>query len=203
MNIDFNTAPISSGTLTIEPIKADLDHTTHWMTKVDPFCIFVIGSQKIKSKVSIRSGSKAIWDDKLMMRNNGNDSLIIEVWDHKSIRSNRMLGTGEIKLAKIINGGSLIEWVWITNKSNYAGKVLLEIDYKPDRGSTNFNTNDTSFQGPTLIYNSSYTQRTTGHHQSFQLNPKSQNELNNVSFDENNKKFTKPPKYRSGSVQKL
>ncbi len=51
------------GSITFKPIEAHLTHDTELITKMDPYCVFLVGNKAFNSEVSKKGGKHPQWTD--------------------------------------------------------------------------------------------------------------------------------------------
>jgi len=126
--------------LIIKPLQATLTHNTDLFMKMDPYCKFKIGKEKVKSKVHKRGGKEPVWTDTLTLKRElGHSILLVEVKDKDTFTRDDCVGKGSIDLHEIPSFIPTSKWVPLFYKDKPAGDVLVEITI----------TNDYSLQGAT------------------------------------------------------
>ena len=121
-----------AGNFTIKPVSAKLTRDTDTFSKMDPFCVIIIGNQKQTSSVHKAGGKFPQWSDAFSFKHTNEGLATIEVWDVDTASANDLVGSGALSLAKFFKGGPEVnEWVDITYKGKSAGQVLLSIQFFP------------------------------------------------------------------------
>ena len=81
--------------LIIRPLEAKLIHNTDLFMKMDPYCKFKIGKEKVKSKVHKKGGKTPVWTDTLTLKREiGDDILKVEVKDKDTFTRDDVVGKG-------------------------------------------------------------------------------------------------------------
>ncbi len=132
--------------IAIRPVQARLTHDCDTFTKMDPYIIFKIGAQTMKTSVHNRGGLQPRWSDTIYMSVPPQNSHIsFSVMDKDTFTKDDLVGQGSISLAKVLQIGKTNDWYEIKYCGRFAGQVniLLEIVG---------HTPNTAFQHPTTAY---------------------------------------------------
>jgi len=121
------------GTITFKPIEANLNHDTDLIGKADPYCMFLVNGEKIKSQVCKSGGKHPIWEDAVTIPTGNQPTCFVELKD-KDILKDDKLGSFEIDLQEIESQGRIKKWYPIFHKNRPAGEILMEAIYSPQGG---------------------------------------------------------------------
>jgi len=165
--------------LIIRPLEAKLIHNTDLFMKMDPYCKFKIGKEKVKSKVHKKGGKTPVWTDTLTLKREiGDDILKVEVKDKDTFTRDDVVGKGILNLHDIPSFIPISKWVPLFYKEKHAGDVLVEVtitnDYSLTGGSsaqkvslytetvTKTTTTTTTYQPVTATYTKTTVSYTVG-----------------------------------------
>jgi len=132
------------GTLYLKPLQAELTHNTEGIFgKMDPYIIFTLGNQRIKTSICKNGGKKPYWNDVITFTKDISDHILsIEIWDDETVKRDKYIANAHLDLNDFISQGHVIPWVDLDFETKGAGKLLLDITYEQG----NF---DTHLQQPT------------------------------------------------------
>ena len=90
-----------SGNLVIKPINATLTRDTELLGKMDPYCVFILGDKKFKTKVKDEAGKNPNWvilkmikaGEEFVTRVENLDMIEVEVWD-EDVGKDDFVGSG-------------------------------------------------------------------------------------------------------------
>jgi len=116
----------------VRPLEAELTHDVDWLSKMDPFVVLIIGGQKHKTLVAKSGGKHPKWTDILTLNRTSEDIVYVEVWDHESLESDKLVGMGELNISNVVMSGpnQIVEWVPLFYQQKPAGKILLEMSFQ-------------------------------------------------------------------------
>jgi len=89
------------GTLIIKPLQAQLMRDTEIIGAMDPYVIFSLGGNKVKTGVCKNGGKTPFWSDTLILTRNAEDTLFVEVWDDESFRKDQYIASASIPLSQL------------------------------------------------------------------------------------------------------
>jgi len=147
------------GTLIVKPIQAKLKHDRDFLfNKQDPYCIFVLGKQSVKSSVCQEGGKTPKWKDTLTLSSNNEPVLYVKLMDKDTFKQDDDIGVCQIDLKPILSfskGGP--QWYRVFYKQQLEGEILIDITYNP--GTSPFYGNQApggvptqnGFQAPTYV----------------------------------------------------
>ena len=117
-----------TGVLNIRPLEAKLTHDTEFFGKMDPYCIVLIGSEKVRGKTCHRGGKHPTWQDVITVHRKGEPTLYIEFMD-EDVGKDDIIGVSQINLDEIPSKST--NWYPVYYKQKHAGEVHLELVWTP------------------------------------------------------------------------
>jgi hypothetical protein len=121
------------GTYTFRPIQANLTHDTDWLGKMDPYCSFRVGPQRIKGPICRNGGKFPKWEDATINVPATNEpSLVVDLCDKDKILHDDNIGSFVIDLQEVQSRGQLSKWYPIYWNKKPAGEILLESAFQPE-----------------------------------------------------------------------
>jgi len=133
-----------AGNVIIKPLSGQLTHDTDSWGKMDPYCKIKIGAQTEKSKECTDGGKFPSWTDTLTFRRDKEDLINIEVWD-ADVGKDDLIGQGALAMSTVFNNSNKYNgWVDLTYKGKSAGKLLIDVQYFPDKAKTTTSTTSTT-----------------------------------------------------------
>jgi len=126
-----------SGTLLLKPIQGSLKHNKDLLKRMDPYCEFILGGQKIKSTVCRNGGRNPSWGDVLTLRSNNESVLYVKLMDKDTFTRDDDIGMCQVDLMSIYssyNKGA--QWYPIFHNQKEVGELLLDITYTGTQGMT-------------------------------------------------------------------
>jgi len=119
---------MQSGILFLKPLQAELTHTTEGIIgKMDPYIVFTLGNQKVKTSVCKNGGGKPFWSDVITLnKTSGDELLFIELWD-ASIMKDKYIANCQVSLVNLSQLGHVSQWIDVFFEGKPAGKLLLDI----------------------------------------------------------------------------
>ena len=127
------------GTLIVRPICGRLTRDTDFFTKMDPYCVVALGSQKQKTRVAVSAGKTPNWQDQLVFKKTFEDSLKIEVWDYDSNSRDDLVGEGYVTVQRVTSTPNWEDWVEVVHKGRKAGDIKLSVTFTPDSSAVGYN----------------------------------------------------------------
>jgi len=122
------------GTITFKPLQAKLNHDTDLIGKADPYCMFTIGTQKLKGQVCKSGGKNPVWNDSITIPSTGQPICLVEVKDKDILKDDKM-GAVEVDLREIESQGKIQRWYPLHLKNKTTGELLMEAIFTPDMHS--------------------------------------------------------------------
>jgi len=119
---------MQSGILFLKPLQAELTHTTEGIIgKMDPYIVFTLGNQKVKTSVCKNGAGKPFWSDVITLnKTSGDELLFIELWD-ASIMKDKYIANCQVSLVNLLQLGHVSQWIDVFFEGKPAGKLLLDI----------------------------------------------------------------------------
>jgi len=115
------------GTLTFRPIEANLTvKDKDLIGKMDPYFLFHVGGQKIKSQVCQSGGQHPIWNDSVSVPLPSTGGFVQVDLKDKDMLIDDRIGTFELDLNEITSLGQVRKWYPIFSKDRPAGEILIE-----------------------------------------------------------------------------
>jgi len=84
-----------SGTMVIELQEAYLRRDTEMFGKMDPFVIFDVNGEIVRSKTCMNAGKYPKWNQKIVFRCSNNDMIKFQVMDEEFNGKDDLIGEGE------------------------------------------------------------------------------------------------------------
>jgi len=120
------------GTFTFRPIQATLTHDTEWLGKMDPYCSYRVGPDRIKGPVCRNGGKFPKWEDATVNVPATNDqSIVVDLMDKDKVLFDDNIGSFVIDLQEVQSRGQISKWYPVYWKQKPAGEILLEAAYQP------------------------------------------------------------------------
>jgi len=119
------------GSIIIKPIEAKLTHNTAWLSKMDPYCTFTVGSSKFKSQVSKAGGQHPQWHETIVIPAETEAVCSVELKD-KHLIADDLIGSFDIDLKEIKTHGNIDKWYPVFYKKQEVGEMLLNAMFTSD-----------------------------------------------------------------------
>ena len=121
-------AYINEGKILIKPY---LGNSGHLVETNDPYIIFCLGDQRVKSSICYDSPKIPYWDDIIILaQNNDNSTLIIELWDYESLQNDKFVGYAQLSLEEISRRYKTNKSIQFFNKQKkIVGTIMLDITF--------------------------------------------------------------------------
>jgi len=120
------------GTFVFRPIEANLTHNTDLLTKMNPYCTFILGNERIKGQICKKGGKHPHWNDAVTIPATNQGLLVMELKDHDKITKDDSIGACTIDLSEVQSRGQVSKWYPLTYKNRSAGEILLEATFQGD-----------------------------------------------------------------------
>jgi hypothetical protein len=121
------------GTFSFRPIQANLTHDTDWLGKMDPYCSYRVGPQRIKGPICRNGGKFPKWEDATVNVPATNEpSMVVDLMDKDKVLFDDNIGSFVIDLQEVQNRGQLSKWYPVYYRQKPAGEILLEAAYQPE-----------------------------------------------------------------------
>jgi len=136
------------GTYVLKPLEANLTHNTELLGKMNPYCMFSVGNNKIKGQNCEKGGTHPIWNDVITLPATNDSTVSIELKDKDKFTKDDIIGNSVLDLKEVEAKGRISKWYPLSYKNKPAGEILIESVFKPDKSSLVQNQN---FQGEKLV----------------------------------------------------
>jgi hypothetical protein len=124
---------MKSGTLIVRPISAKLLRNTELFGNMSPYVKVILGDLYEKSPVAKKQNIDPSWQCELSFKLTNQQDLIIEIWNHHTLRKDDFLGSVSVTLSEWMgNGTRFSEWIPIFYQEQDAGALKLEMEFIPD-----------------------------------------------------------------------
>jgi len=120
------------GTFVFRPIEANLTHNTDLLTKMNPYCTFILGNERIKGQICKKGGKHPHWNDAISIPATNQGLLVMELLDHDKITKDDSIGACTIDLSEVQSRGQVSKWYPLTYKNKPAGEILMEATFQGD-----------------------------------------------------------------------
>jgi hypothetical protein len=143
-----------SGTLCLRPLAAQLTRDVSFLGKMDPYCEFIVGKNKVKGLVCQNGGVNPIWEDDrpLIINITTEPTMTVNLKEKKLIGSDVIVGTCEVNLYDVRLKKNYVKWVPLAYQNTHAGKILFEAVFQPDQSGHHVNQPITH-QAPFMPFN--------------------------------------------------
>jgi len=121
------------GTYTFRPIQANLTHDTDWLGKMDPYCSYRVGPNRIKGPVCRNGGKFPKWEDATVSVPAVNEpSMVVDLMDKDKILFDDNIGSFVVDLQEIQSHGRVSKWYPVYWHKKPAGEILMEAAFQPE-----------------------------------------------------------------------
>lgn len=135
-----------SGTIVIKPLQAKLTRDVDVLSKMDPYCLVMIGNQKVHGTVCKSGGKTPKWEESITVRRNNEPFLYIEVKDKDTFSSDEIIGVCQINLDELSSQSVTARWQPLFYNQKPAGDLLVELVYTADQTAPPLNLHQGSVQ---------------------------------------------------------
>jgi hypothetical protein len=122
---------LMNGNLVIRPLEASLTHNTELIGKMSPYLKLILGNESKLSNVAKKMHKNPTWDQELVFRYHGEQSLRCEVW-HKELLGDDLVGYGTLDLSTCLRQGNFMGDVPLFYKDKDAGCLRLSMNFFED-----------------------------------------------------------------------
>jgi len=123
------------GTFVFRPIEANLTHNTDLIGKMNPYCSFLIGNERIKGQICKKGGKRPHWNDEITFPATNQSLAMLQLMDKDKITHDDNIGTCMIDLQEVQSRGQVSKWYPLTYKNKPAGEILMEAIFQGDASS--------------------------------------------------------------------
>jgi len=118
------------GSITLRPIEAKLTHNTSLLSKMDPYCNFIIGEQVFQGPVCKKGGQNPHWEEAVVtVPYNNEREMSVEVMDKDKLTSDDYVASVSLDLSRIESTLGMPKWYPLTYQNMPAGEILLQASY--------------------------------------------------------------------------
>jgi len=138
------------GSITFRPIEANLTHNTDLLTKMNPYCTFILGEKRFNSEICKHGGKHPQWNDAVTLPYNNEPKIMVGVMDKDKITKDDHIGSCMIDVPELQAQGKSSKWYPLFYKNKPAGEILMEASIQG--GQTDFIQRDEAMiNGPAMI----------------------------------------------------
>jgi len=120
------------GSIIFKPIEAHLTHDTELITKMDPYCVFMVGNKSFNSEVSKKGGKHPQWTDAVTVPIANESNINVSLKDRDHITKDDLIGSFTIDLQEIESKKRISKWYPLLYKEKPAGEILLVASFQGD-----------------------------------------------------------------------
>jgi hypothetical protein len=117
------------GTITLRPIEANLTHNTDLLTKMNPYCVFVLGTQRYNSQICKKGGKHPVWNDSITIPIANENKILVELMDKDKITKDDVIGSFMLDINELASQQHINKWYPLFYKNKPAGEILLDADF--------------------------------------------------------------------------
>ena len=129
------------GTLSIRPIEARLTHNTRILGSMDTYYQILMGYQSFRSKLCLKGGKNPHWDSVVTLKKNDENTLFIELKDHRTSSADKTIGVCQVDLSNASQSEKL-EWYTLYFDEKPAGELLVNMVFSPDESGEKTSQNE-------------------------------------------------------------
>ena len=118
-----------TGTLTVRPQAAKLVHGHHLLSKVDPYVVVQVGTQKLQTQVAKSAGNTPGWSDTLSFKVNGESTILVTVMDKDKITKDDFIGDVTIAMTEIAAKPAFTNTYEIREKGKPSGTLTISFEW--------------------------------------------------------------------------
>jgi len=119
------------GNFIFRPKEANLTHDTNLITRMDPYCVFLVGTDKIETEICKHGGKNPTWNEDIIVPAPEQSMMMVKVMDKDKITSDDHIGSFSLDLKEIESEGFVSKWYPLFYKNKAAGEILVESEFKP------------------------------------------------------------------------
>jgi len=121
-----------TGQLVIKPVSAKLTYDTEFFGRMDPYAKITIGSNCFKTGVALDQGKNPNWQDSFTARVNGEQTMMIELWDKDDVSRDDFIAEAQVNIAEIYQRRNTSNWYPVHRKGKSAGNIMILLEFYPD-----------------------------------------------------------------------
>jgi len=119
------------GTIVFKPIEANLVHNTDFITKMNPYCAFVVDGKRYNSQICKHGGKHPHWNESIAVPVPMSSQMItIELMDKDRITKDDVIGSLTVEMPELQAQGLQSRWYPLHYKNKPAGEILLEASFQ-------------------------------------------------------------------------
>mmetsp|Transcript_29574 Transcript_29574/g.70446 ORF Transcript_29574/g.70446 Transcript_29574/m.70446 type:complete len:275 (-) Transcript_29574:237-1061(-) len=127
------------GLLQVTVVKAEKLQDTEFFGKQDPYAVLTVGSTRQTTSVSKDTGKKANWNETFQFQLQSEQTLLVEVYNKNSLRSDDLIGRAQYALAKVFSTGRDSCWLTLSkDKGHASGTVELGLSFHSQGASGHY-----------------------------------------------------------------
>lgn len=116
-------------TIVIKPLEAKLFQDIEATSKLESYCVAIVGDTKVKNSVTKSVGKYPIWEDAITIRPEKHETCLFEVRDQSLPQTDNLIGSTQIDLREVAEHVRETKWYDLGNNGQVIGQVLIEIAY--------------------------------------------------------------------------
>jgi len=125
------------GTYVFKPVEANLTHNTDFIGKMNPYCTFTVGDNKVKGQICKKGGKSPHWTDAVTISTLNNQSeILVELMDKDTITRDDPIGSFIVDLQEVQATGIVRKWYPLSYKNEPAGDIFMESVFHSDNTSS-------------------------------------------------------------------
>ena len=136
---------MNSGKLIIRPHKAELKCDKNFFFKADPYCIFFLGTQQVKTSTCKKGGKDPIWDDVIVLDRSTEGSIIVQIWDQDTLSKDDFICEGTVDITKWLKEGVHPVTVDLYTKGAFFGQLYMDVEFKESLKAPSMSTTGTVY----------------------------------------------------------
>jgi len=122
------------GSIVFRPIEANLTHNTDIISKMNPYCSFLVGEKRINSQICKKGGKHPHWSDSVSVPVANESKIMVELMDKDKLTKDDHIGSFVIDLRELEAQGQSSRWYPLYYKNKPAGEILLEASFQGQSG---------------------------------------------------------------------
>jgi len=122
------------GIFVFQPIEANLIHNPEWLTKMAPYCSFIVGNKRFDGQACKQGGKNPRWIDAITFRTS-QSKVILEILSKEKLSNDDLVGASLIDLKEIEARRELNKWYGLFYKGKPAGEIYLHAAFYTEKPS--------------------------------------------------------------------
>lgn len=120
------------GTLIVRPVCAKLMRDTDFISRMDPYCEVVLGSQRQRTATASEAGKSPVWHDSLVFKKTIEDMIQIRVFDYDSNSRDDLIAEGNVPVARVLSAPNWEDWIELFYRGKKAGDIRIGLSFMLD-----------------------------------------------------------------------